>query len=101
MSIDQKSRTSQVDCSKVGRDFEYMTENEIQFKEKNLPPGCSLISGRDNLMYVFLLASFVLYLASYWCDVLSVYTRSFLATAEKWSVHAKAKNAETPVFRQR
>ena len=85
-----------------------MTEDEIKREEKILPAGCILMSPRvrlsprrDNFVYVFLLASSVLYLASYWCHVLSMHTRSFLETAGKCSVHAKAKNAETPAIRER
>ena len=59
--LDQKSRASQVDCSKAGPGYSNMNADEIKRHKKFMPPGCSLVSGQDNFVYVFLLASFVLY----------------------------------------
>ena len=72
ISIDRKSRASQVDCSKAGPG--YSTLGYIYVKGENrstarahlgrfLPPGCSMIFGRGNFVYVFLLTLFVLHVA--------------------------------------
>ena len=67
MPIDQKSRASQVDlqvdCSKAGPGYSNMDDAEIRLRKRFMPPGCNLVSGQGNFVYVFLLASFVLYLA--------------------------------------
>ena len=70
--LTKKSRTSQVACSKFGTGYKKMGEAELQRTEKSLPLGCSMVSGTGKFVYVFLLALFMLYLASYCCDVLSM-----------------------------
>ena len=65
MSIDQQSRALQgdydVDCSEAGPGYEKMTPGLI--KRLGIPPGCGLVFGKDAYSYVYLLASFVVYLA--------------------------------------
>ena len=62
ISIDRKSRASQVDCSKAGPGYSTLATARAHLG-RLLPPGCSMISGRGNFVYVFLLTLFVLHVA--------------------------------------
>ena len=62
MSIDQKSRASQLPCAEAGRG-EYSLSDDRK-AARHMPPGCDMVSGTGNFAYVVLLTSFVLYLTT-------------------------------------